>query len=261
MWNEYFGIQRKVSVSISRRVCWLFALCTALISNSATAQETLRIGVEEINYLPHYRFADGEFTGFAGEFLAQFAKDQNYRLDFRPLPVKRLLADLLDGAIDLKYPDDPTWTPALREGKEISYSDPVVGYVDGVMVPIDRVGRGLESIKTLGAVAGFDPKGWEGRIADRSVALRESRGFDALMKMVANGRLDAVYGNAAVMLVNAETSGLRDKVALDLSLPHNRGFYRLSTVKRPILIREVNSWMKRNEGWIQKLKAAYELAY
>lgn len=243
------------------RFRWLVLFCTLTAGNSAIAQETLRVGVEEINYLPHYKFSDGEYTGFAGEFLAQFAKDQNYKLDFRPLPVKRLLAELLDGTIDLKYPDDPLWTPALREGKEISYSDPVVGYVDGVMVPIDRTGRGVDSIKTLGAVSGFDVKGWETRIGDRSVTLRESRGFDALMKMVANGRLDAVYGNAAVMLVNAQAAGLKDKIALDLTLPHSRGFYRLSTVKRPVLIREVNSWMKRSEAWIQKLKGSYELAY
>jgi len=227
----------------------------ALTARGASAADAITIGVEETAYLPHYQFTDGVYKGFAADLIAQFAKDRNYRVDYRPMPVIRLFAALVDGAIDLKYPDNPIWSAESKAGKDVRYSDPVVAYIDGVSVAPDKVGRGVESLKSLGTVLGFTAYEWLDRINKKQVVLQENRSFEALVRMAQAGRVDGAYSNVAVLAYVLEKQiGAPGALVFDRSLPHSAGHYQFSSLKRPLLISELNAWMKANDAWIADLK-------
>jgi len=226
----------------------------------ANAQDVISIGVEETSYLPHYQFADGVYKGFAGDLLAKFAEDRRYRLDYRPMPVIRLFAALVDGAIDLKYPDNPLWSSSVKSGRDIRYSDPVAAYIDGVSVLPANLGRGPDSIQTLGMVLGFTAYEWSDRITAKKVTLQETRSFENLARMAQAGRVDGAYGNVAVLAhILATQTGTPGSLVFDRSLPHSAGDYQFSTLKRPTLIAEINEWMRANAAWIATLKRAHSI--
>lgn len=62
-----------------RAVIWLTAVSAGILLLFLTAgqglaeTETYIVAVEDIGYYPHYDFKEGEFIGFAREFLDAFA--------------------------------------------------------------------------------------------------------------------------------------------------------------------------------------------
>lgn len=245
----------------ARRLAAVFLLAAPFAAPlAARAADSIVVGVEEINYLPHYQFMDGELHGFAADLIQQFARDRNYRVDYRSMSIPRLYGELLDGAIDLKYPDDPDWATTVKVDRDIFYSAPVVGYVDGVSVLPARLGRGVETIRTLGIVTGFTPQEWEGLIARKRVVLRTNRSLEALIKLAIDGQVDGVYGNVAVM-AHVAKDRLKQPAALtfDPALPHAAGSYYFSTSKRPKLVAEIDAWMAENRDWIKELKRQHQL--
>ncbi len=245
--------------AVIRSLGVLAVVCSPL-SLPVAANDAITVGVEETSYLPHYQYVDSEFKGFAGELLAKFAKDRDYRLDYRPMPVIRLFAALTNGSIDLKYPDNPLWSAASKAGKDIRYSDPVVAYIDGVAVVPANLGRGVDSVKTLGTVLGFTAYEWQERIDKKQVALQENRSFEALVRMTQAGRVDGAYGNIAVVGHTLRTAiGAPGGLVFDPALPHGKSHYQISSLKRPSLIVEFNQWMGANQAWIANLKRTHQV--
>ena len=162
------------------------------------AAQTYVVGVENIDYLPQYAYKDGEYGGFARALLDAFAKDKGYKLEYRALPVTRLFAEFVNLDVDLKYPDNVKWSADLKSKATVIYSDPVVKYIDGVNVTPDRVGKGAESLKVLGAVRGFTPWDWLDAVKSGTVKLQENNSFSAMLETTLAGRVDGAYGNVAV---------------------------------------------------------------
>ncbi|WP_245651329.1 type 2 periplasmic-binding domain-containing protein [Paramagnetospirillum marisnigri] len=214
---------------------------------SGASARDLVVGVEAIDYAPVYGMRGGEFIGAAREILDAFARDQGHRLTYRPFPVKRLLAELIHGGIDLKFPDSPDWQGAVRKDVPIAYSKPVIAYIDGTVVRAERVGAAPETIASLGTVAGFTPFAWQDSIKAGKVSLTENPGFEALLKQLQIGRIDGAYANVAVMLTAAEVVlGNPGTLAYAPGLPHIADSYRLSSYKSPEIVAEFDEWLGRN---------------
>lgn len=228
-------------------------------SASASAQ-TYVVGVENIDYLPQYAYKDGEYGGFARALLDAFAADKGYKFEYRALPVARLFAEFVGLDVDLKYPDNVKWSADLKSKATVVYSDPVVNYIDGVNLPPDRVGKGVENLKVLGAVRGFTPWDWLDAVKSGAVKLQENNSFSAMLETALAGRVDGAYGNVAVA-ANVLENNLKQPGALvfDAGLPHTRSHYHLSSIKHPPLIAEFNAWMKANAAAVSALKAKYEV--
>ncbi|MTI05776.1 hypothetical protein E1180_09630 [Roseibium denhamense] len=129
---------------------------------AASADEIL-IGVEDLTYYPHYTFEGGEYAGFGRALLDSWASDRGHSVTYKAFPIKRLMTMLVEGGIDLKYPDNAYWSSDLKASTEVTYSKPVVEYIDGVSVKPENVGKGMTSVKKLGTVRGFTPWAWSGR--------------------------------------------------------------------------------------------------
>lgn len=134
---------------------WLSA--GLLCAQGALAQSYV-VGVEQQAFQPHFwQDEKGDYRGFAREVLDLFAQDAGIELQYKALPVDQLTAQLASGAVDFKYPDSPGWGGQAKLGKTIHYSQPVVDYVDGVLVPPQQLGQGLDGLKRLALVEGWTP--------------------------------------------------------------------------------------------------------
>ncbi|NEX20224.1 amino acid ABC transporter substrate-binding protein [Thiorhodococcus mannitoliphagus] len=203
------------------------------------------VGVENIDYRPYQAGHTGTFEGFGRELLDAFAVAADIEFDYLPLPPSRLLPSLLQDRIDFKYPDDSDWSLAQREGYEIHYSRPILGYVDGTLVTPQRLGLPASEIRTLGTLIGFTPIAWRSRLSQGQVSLKENADFTALFQQVLNHRLDAAYANVAVARDQSMRSfGRPDVLRFDPSLPFARGDYRLSTRRHPALIERFDAWIQ-----------------
>ena len=231
------------------------AVCALFCAPARAEHRTFVVGVEELDYFPVYSVQKGEYVGAAREILDAFARAKDYTFAYRPLPVKRLYAELLSGGIDFKFPDNPSWAPEAKQGVAVVYSDPVIGYVDGVLVRPDNVNRSADGVRTLGTVSGFTPFAWLDAIREGRMQLKENPRMDLLLKQVAVGRLDGAYASVAVANYQMETAlGMPGGLVFDPHLPHSRDYYRLSTLADPPVIAEFNAWLAANAGLVKAIK-------
>lgn len=225
------------------------------LSSQAVAGKIFVLGVENQDYLPAYGQVDGKYQGFARELFDAFARERGYVFEYRALPVPRLYASFFSGQVDFKFPDNANWKQDQRGGKPISYSDPVLTYIDGVVVPADRKAVSIEDIRTLGTVAGFTPWAWLDRVAAGSVRVSENPSFEALVRQVIARRIDGAYANIAVVNYQLnKTLAMPGALVFAPQLPHSRDHYYLSTTKHPAVLLEFNAWLKQNSGLVESMK-------
>lgn len=230
-----------------------------LLTQAAALADEVLIGVEDLTYYPHYTFENGEYSGFGRAVLDAWAADRGHTVTYKAFPIKRLMSMLVDGEVDLKYPDNAYWSSDLKNGKNVTYSDAVVEYIDGVSVKPDEVGKGMGSVKKLGTVRGFTPWAWLDEINSSAVELSELGALDGLVKQVLAGRIDAAYANVSVIQHQLDQMGEAGALTFDPDLKHTRDFYYLSTTTKPALVEDFNSWMAENADKVAALKAEYNV--
>lgn len=225
------------------------------LANAAPPEQSYVVGVENQDYLPAYGLVDGQYQGFARELLDAFAKDRGYRFEYRALPVPRLYAAFFNGQVDFKFPDNARWKQDQRGGKPITYSAPVLTYIDGVVVPADRSHLQENEIRTLGTVAGFTPWAWLDRVAAGSVKVSENVSFEALVRQVVAHRIDGAYANIAVVNYQLDkVLGMPGVLVFAPQLPYSRDHYHLSTLKHAAMIEDFNRWMQEHDSRVDAMK-------
>lgn len=242
-------------MSLKRVAIALFAGLLFCADNAGAAERDLVIGVEELDYFPAYAVRGGSYVGAAREIFDAFAHDLGYEVVYRPLPIKRLFAEMLSGGIDLKFPDNPQWVTDLKQGKSVVYSKPVIDFIDGVMVRSDNMGRPADSIGILGTVSGFTPIAWMEQIKKGKVQVRENPRMDLLLKQVAMGRVDGAYVSVAV--ANSFLDGdpaMTGVLRFDPGLPHSRDHYHASSLSRPEVVAAFDDWLEKNQARVKAIK-------
>lgn len=242
-------------MSLKGLVAAVTAVCALFCSPVYAEQRTFVIGVEELDYFPAYAVQKGEYVGAAREIFDAFTQAMGYTFVYRPLPIKRLYAELLSGGIDFKFPDNPSWAPDTKQGQPVAYSAPIIGYVDGVLVRPENQGRGIEGIRTLGTVSGFTPFAWLDVLREGRVQIKENPRMDLLLKQVALERLDGAYASVAIANYQLEsTLGMPSALVFDPRLPHSRDYYRMSTLAHAQVIAEFNAWLAANGTQVKAIK-------
>ena len=234
----------------------IFLACTILVARTAAAEDRdLVVGVEDVDYLPAYGWHDNAYAGAARDIIDAFAAANGYRPIYRPLPIKRLFAELISGGVDIKFPDNPVWGLDTKRDTPIRYSQPVIDFVDGVVVTPDRRGAGIE---TLGTVSGFTPSPWMDRIKAGRVTLKENPKLAPLLRQVMMGRLDGAYLSIAVAnhILDTELQAPGGLV-FDASQPFSRDSYRLSSARRPDLIAAFDAWLAVHAAEVKAIKEAH----
>lgn len=230
----------------------------AAASSPALAQ-TYVVGVENLPFLPHYTTdAQGHYQGFARELLDQFAASAGIQLEYRPLPVQQLLPALLSGAVDFKYPDNPDWAPQEKNGHALHYSQPVVQYVDGVLVAPERVGQGLPALKRLAVVDGWTPRGYEKTIDSGGVQRLPSGDLRQMIHQALKHDADGAYFNVVVATYYLDNIRARPgALVFDPALPHTRSSFQLSSQNHAELIQRFDRFLTEHAADVAALKKRY----
>lgn len=247
-------------IASRRAALTMLAALTSLPFDAAAGPETLTVGVEELDYFPNYAVRDGRYVGAARDILDAFAAAAGLRLVYRPLPVKRLYADLFAGTVDLKFPDAPQWNAAAKQGQNLAYSRPVLPYIDGVMVKPEFSGRGRSGFAVLGTVSGFTPFAWAEEIGKGTVKLTETPHLTNLLKQAMAGRIDGAYVNVAV--ARHQLRALLEQpggLVFDPGLPHSAGDYLVSSIGRPDVLAKLDAWLATHGDAVAAIKQKYGL--
>ncbi len=219
------------------------------------------IGVENLDYMPYYTSSGGKYKGFAREIFDAFGKEKGYRFKYKILSVKRLFSEFINKKVDFKFPDNPCWSDSDKKGYKIVYSEPVVAYIDGVMVTTKRKGKGVNSLNKLGTVLGFTPWVYLDMIKDNKVKVSENSSFQGLIKQCIVGRVDGIYMNPVVC--NYQLSNVIKKpnsLVFDPGLPHTKSSYLLSTQKHPHVIKALNNFLVKKKKLVVSLKNKYKMS-
>ncbi|NIB40949.1 transporter substrate-binding domain-containing protein [Pseudomaricurvus alkylphenolicus] len=241
----------------------MFIVAFMALANPLKAQQTHFVfGVEDLDYLPHYGYAEGkDYGGFSRAVFDRFADWAGITISYRPLPIKRLYKEFLfEDELDFKYPDHPQWQSELKDELRIHYSRSVVSYVDGIMVPPAKLQTSAGTMKTLGVPRGFTPTGYLQQIRDGGLVAVEQPNLNALLKMVMTRRVDAALINVDVarhrLLNDLDNPG---GLVFDPSRPHFKSSYFLSTRKHPELLRKFNQFLQLHQREIQQFKDKFQI--
>lgn len=221
------------------------------------------VGVEAITFLPYSEVNNNKYQGIFKDILDDFAKKQNIQLSYKPLPISRLYSDFYNGYLDFKLPSNEYWQKDIKEKRNltIKYSNPIVNYIDGVMVKTDRLKKGIEKLKSLGIVSGFTPWEYLGRINKKQVYTRENPSINGLLQQGILNRVDGVYINIPVGEYYLREDLKKDNhLIFDKSLPHTKSSYHLASINHQKIIEEFNIYLKKHSSFVTSLKQKYRIS-
>lgn len=242
---------------------WI-ALLSVITSAQLTVRlsaETLRIGVESINFHPHYWFdRNQQMQGFTADLLSEFSNNSEYQIELVPMAPSELLSALLEGKIDAKYPDNPLWATDVRAGTTFHYSEPVAKVVEGTLVNPRRLTQELQDVKTLGTVAGFTPWLYSDLINSGAITVNEYPSLKALIRAAIKNEVDAVFFNVVVATYFVDNlSTLPFLLEFNPNLPYDESTFHLTSIKKPEAIKAFDQFLKNQSQSIQALKDKYNL--
>ena len=189
------------------------------------------------------------------DILDKFGKSEGIKFEYKSLPIKRLYSEFFKGNLDFKIPDNSYWKKDVKDMMklDISYSDPVLTYIDGIMST--KKINNLGELKTLGIVSGFTPWGYQDLINSKKVKVRENPSLKGLLQQALLGRVDGVYVNIAVGKEYLKSEfGKKEELKLQKDIPFIKSNYHLATIKHKKLIQKFNKFLKDNS----KLLKTYE---
>jgi polar amino acid transport system substrate-binding protein len=238
----------------------LFIAVYFIFNVNNSFSQNYSIGVEQLNYIPHYTYNGDQYLGFARELIDNFAKYAKITITYKILPIKKLFSDFVNGDIDFKYPDSPYWQQNLKKNKKIIYSNSVVKYIDGVLVLPENKNININKLKNLGIVRGFTAWDYLDQIKNNTIKISEHKSLSGLIKMTLKKRIDGLYANVAVAKYQLEQI-LKQPTGLvfNSSLPHTKSSYFLSTIKHPKMINILNKFLLEKKEKINEIKEKYKI--
>jgi len=227
----------------------------AIIPNLQAYADSITIGIENLDYFPYYSTADGGNKGAAIDLLNKFSETTDHTIKYKSLPVARLLPTFLAKDIAFKFPANPNWGENNKNGAELSYSEPVFQFTDGVLVKTENVGKG---VKKLGVVRGFTAWDYLDKIESGEVKVKEGSNLESMVKMLDLGRIDGLYCNIVVAnYIVKKVLGNNDSIIFDESQPHTTSNYHLASHGGTKVIEELNAFLIKESAYIKQLKDKY----
>ncbi len=233
------------------------ALDQAVATGRSEAAVELRIGVQQLDYYPHFDFSAGQKRGYFVELMRLFARSHGYQIRFIPLPVKRLYQELDDG-LDLVYPDNPAWPNELPALQKV-FSDPVVFSLGSSMVRPDKAHYQLSDVQTVAFIHGYTPTKWLAASRQFRFEMVDVADTGAALGLVLKGRVDATP--VELNVANAWLARQQQPGALVVAqqLPFTQLPFLLSTVHRPEVITQFNQFLGSHAVEIVALKKRFAL--
>lgn len=275
--NSAFALERKTLImkTIRKTVAVLFFtwLTAMAMTGLVRADERYIIGIEGLDYYPHYQFKGGKLTGFACDILDRFAKDKGYIFEYKAMPVKRLPRSLRQGVVDFRYPDNPAWNNEDGQKDKLLYSLPLVGSHVGLAVNAGRRKGG--EVRTIGVPLGFIPFEYIDALKAGEITIQYDNNFLLLIRQAVSGGIDAVYGDKAVIEYQLKNNRQQlerlkpvderiiawedQRLTFDTTLPNTIQKFSLSTIRHKKVVAEFNQWLEENDMMVARIRNFYGL--
>ena len=108
-----------------------------------------------------------------------------------------------------------------------------------------NIDTNIDTIKSLGIPFGFTPQlGWKNLIDSKQVSLTYAVTPLAVLQLLAIDRVDSVEVDYFVSRYQIQNKPKFKQFKFDLALPHSIVDFKLSTIKQPRLIDEINDFIR-----------------
>jgi len=218
------------------------------------------IGVQAIDYTPHYNFVTENKENLFIEFVDWLSQKTGCDFQIKPLPIKRLkLAFEQQNDIDFIYPDNPNWHDNTSNvtDKRI-YSLPIAKALGGTMVKEANKKVLLNEFELLAFPRGFTPVAWLSLHQEYEIKFREVTDAKAALLMVQSSRVDGAdieYNVAQYIIKKYNLSSM----VLAENLPFTPTDFHLATLTQPVMMKVINTLLLTNTDDIKKMKLKVNL--
>ena len=240
--------------------CKLVLTVFCLLFTAVAAAKEYRIGIEQLNYYPHYDFKSAQPRGYIYDLIQLYSQWSGDQFIFVPLPVKRLYADA-ETLTDFIYPDNKAWQPHLAAGRAVSksYSDPVIYTLGSTMVRPENADMQLQQFKLLANIHGFSPTLWLPLLSQYKIRILEVPDAEFALKLALRGRVDGANVEYNVATYHLERMKQPGALVAGLHLPFSERAFHLSTEKHPEQLKRFNRFLREQSHAIARLKQKYGL--
>lgn len=223
------------------------------------AQPVFVVGTQDFEYSPQYDFTHSSDKGFAWSVLQLFAKEQGIKLEYKPLPLRRLQAELDLGHVDFVYPDNRRWHSGEEHELNRKFSAVISTAVYGTMVLAANVGRGRSNFKSVAFPRGFVPTKWYEILERRPLRIIETSNAELAIKMVLRNRADGTDIECSVSKFLLRKLGRSGALRIDRDLPFTEIGFRMSTIHQVDIIERLDDFLSTQGAALLELKRRYEL--
>ena len=234
---------------------WGVLLSLGLFCSALHAADYL-IGIEQINYYPHYDFSKGQKRGYIVDLIQLFSDKSGHRFKFVPLPVKRLYQA---AEVDFIYPDNPLWRQYQEPGVQKYFSEPVIFTLGSTLVRPQQQYISLQQFRSLAVIHGFVPTKWLELQPQYHYRLVDVPDVSSALGMVLKNRLDGASVELNVAQHYLRSRQQQDQLVIAEHLPFTQLPFLLSSVKHPALVAEFNQFLLQHATQVQSLKQKYQL--
>lgn len=236
----------------------LVGLCSWMNKVQAAASTSIRVGIEQINFYPHYDFSRTPARGYFYELMQLFAKESGFELEFVPLPVKRLYQEAAD-SVDVVYPDHPRWQKYLVVNLPKYYSNPVEMNLGTTLVLPEKRDITLAQFRTLAIIHGFTPTRWIELQGQHRYKFVEVADVDSALGLVLKGRVDGANVEYHVAQDFMAKHQLQGQLVVGSQLPYTEFPFLLSSYNRPDVIKAFNQFLQTHAAQVAQLQRKYQL--
>ena len=236
---------------------WLALLLVMLLSDPTRA-ESYVIGIEQIDYYPHYDFSKNQQRGYFFDLIQLFSEKSGHRFKFMPLPVIRLYHSGNSG-IDFIYPDNPLWQQYSEPGINKSFSAPVIFTLGSTLVRPELQQISLEQFRSLAVIHGFVPTKWLALKNQYKYRMVDVPDVASAIGLVLKGRLDGANVEYNVAQHYLRSIAAQDRLVIGEQLPFTQLPFLLSTVRQPQLLAQFDRFLLEHAAQVSALKRKYQL--
>lgn len=237
----------------------LAVVCSLLFAASTFSAEndTYYIAVSDDNFLPYTWIEDGIFHGADRAVLDAFAKQQQIKLIYLPLPRLRALELMKDGTVDLIYPDDHYWAFDAKQGMAIEYSNYGMSNQAGFF----RLRETLcdPNFSIIGSQHGWMPDDYRDKVESGEVSLHRFATLDQLLEAGRTGQVEAIFSERYILGAHIQRQPRYQELEFCESLPSSIGKFRLSTIKHPEVLVKFNQFLRTSPDVIEQIRKRYRL--
>jgi polar amino acid transport system substrate-binding protein len=236
---------------------WLALLMVMFVTCPLRA-DSFVIGIEQIDYYPHYDFSQRQKRGYFFDLIQLFSDKTGHQFKFMPLPVKRLYSSTTSG-IDLIYPDNPLWQQYMEPGTDKFYSSPVIFTLGSTLVKPELQHITLEKFRSLAVIHGFVPTQWLALKSQHKYRMVDVPDVASALGLVLKGRLDGANIEFNVAQHYLRSIAAQDQLVIAEQLPFTQLPFLMSTVKHPQLLAQFDLFLQENAAEVVALKRKYQL--